>query len=222
VGVIAPLLLGLLAEIIYMFFSFRDKKLQAQAVADLVTPEFNPAVITDANVKARTDKALEYWSLIDEAINQTPQGVLRDRLEKTTGEVTHWLQAVFNLAERLDKFQMNKVIARDLQTVPAAIKEYERRLATEDSPEVKVQLQKTIADRKRHLQTLQSLQDNIEKASYQLDSTISALGTIYSQLLLVDTKEEQGNRINRLQAEISEQVNQLEDLAAAMDEVYQG
>ena len=86
-GVIAPLLLGLLAEIIYMFFSFRDKKLQAQAVADLVTPEFNPAVITDANVKARTDKALEYWSLIDEAINQTPQGVLRNRLEKTTGDI---------------------------------------------------------------------------------------------------------------------------------------
>ena len=60
----------------------------------------------------------------------------------------------------------------------------------------------------------------VPKAAYQLDSTISALGTIYSQLLLVDTKEEQGNRINRLQEEISEQVYQLEDLAEAMDEVY--
>jgi len=61
----------------------------------------------------------------------------------------------------------------------------------------------------------------MDKAAYQLDSTISALGTIYSQLLLVDTKEEQGNRINRLQEEISDQVYQLEDLAEAMDEVYQ-
>ena len=61
----------------------------------------------------------------------------------------------------------------------------------------------------------------MEKADYQLDSTISALGTIYSQLLLVGNKDEEGSRINRLQEEISEQVYRLEDLAAAMDEVYQ-
>jgi hypothetical protein len=86
---------------------------------------------------------------------------------------------------------------------------------------VRQQLQKTIADRKRQLKTLQNLQTHIEKAAFQLDSTISSLGTVYSQLLLVDTKDEQGSRINRLQKEISEQVYQLEDLAEAMDEVYQ-
>jgi hypothetical protein len=47
------------------------------------------------------------------------------------------------------------------------------------------------------------------------------LGTIYSQLLLVGTKDESGPRVARLQAEISEQVHQLEDITEAMDEVYQ-
>jgi len=220
-GLLIPLLLGIMAEIFYLFFTFRNEKLQARAVADLFEPEFEPAVLKDMSLRAKTNKALEYWSLIDEAVAQSPRGPVRDRMTRTASEVTHWLQAVYNLAERVDKFEQNKVISQDLKTVPNTIKEYEQRLALEDNPEVQRQLERTIADRKRQLQTLENLQDNMDKAAYQLDSTISALGTIYSQLLLVDTKEEQGNRINRLQEEISEQVYQLEDLAEAMDEVYQ-
>ncbi|MFC1975437.1 hypothetical protein ACFLXQ_03445 [Chloroflexota bacterium] len=220
-GAIIPLFLGIMAEIFYLFFTFRNEKLQAKAVAGLFEPEFQPARIIDRDLKAKTNKALEYWSLIDESVGKVPKGVLRDRLLKTTREVAHWLQAVYNLAERVDKFRLNRVIAQDLKNVPQAIETYERRLAREDNPDVRQQLQKTIADRKRQLKTLENLQTHIEKAAYQLDSTISSLGTIYSQLLLVDTKDEQGGRINRLQKEISEQVYQLEDLAEAMDEVYQ-
>ena len=221
VGLLIPLLLGIVAEIFYLFFTFRNGKLQAKAVADLFEPEFEPAAIQDMSLRAKTNKALEYWSLIDEAVSQAPRGAIRDRMARTAGEVTHWLQAVYNLAERVDKFGQNKVIAQDLKNVPQTIKEYQQRLAHEDNPEVQRQLKRTIADRQRQLQTLENLQDSIDKAAYQLDSTISALGTIYSQLLLVDSKEEQGNRINRLQEEISEQVYQLEDLAEAMDDVYQ-
>jgi hypothetical protein len=220
-GAFIPLLLGIMAEIFYLFFTFKNEKLQARAVANLFEPEFQPATIRDGDLRAKTNKALEYWALIDEAVSKVPKGVLRDRLLKTTHEVTHWLQAVYNLAERVDKFRLNRVIAQDLKNVPQAIEKYERRLDREDNPDVRQQLQKTIADRKRQLKTLQNLQTHIEKAAFQLDSTISSLGTVYSQLLLVDTKEEQGSRINRLQQEISEQVYQLEDLTEAMDEVYQ-
>jgi hypothetical protein len=221
-GAIIPLFLGAIAEIIYLFFSFRNEKLHAKAIADLFTVEFNPATIIDRNLKAKANKALEYWALIDEAISKVPKGVLRDRLLKTTHEVTRWLQAVYNLAERVDKFRLNKVIEQDLQNVPKAIANYEQKLTAEKNSDVRRQLEKTIADRKRQLQTLQNLQSNMEKATYQLDSTISSLGTIYSQLLLAGTKDEQGSRINRLQEEISEQVYQLEDLTEAMDEVYEG
>ncbi len=219
-GALIPLLAGIVAEIFYLFFTFRNEKIQAKAVADLFEPDFQPGIIRDMTLRAKTSKALEYWSLIDEAVQRAPKGVLRDRLNKTAREVAHWLQAVYNLAERVDKFNQNRVIAQDLQNVPKAIKDYEQRLGREDNPEVRRQLERTIADRKRQLETLENLQNNMDKAGYQLDSTLSALGTIYSQLLLVDTKEEQGNRINRLQEEISEQVYQLEDLAEAMDEVY--
>ena len=217
-----PLLLGLLMEATFLIQSLKDEKLHAKAVADMLQPNisFDLSMIKDKELEAKVDKALEYWSLIDDAVENTADGPLRDRMANTTREVTHWLQAVFNLAERVDKFRQNTVIARDLKAVPKAIAEDKKRLKEENSPEVKEQLAKTIADRERQLRTLENLEDNMEKASYQIDSTISSLGTIYSQLLLVGSKDESGSKIARLQGEISEQVHQLEDLTEAMDEVY--
>jgi hypothetical protein len=222
-GALIPIAAGLIAEGIFLYFSLNNDKLHSEALAEMLKQrvEFTPAAIQDKNLKARVDKALEYWAQIDAVIDKVPKGVLRDRLVATTREVAHWLQAVYNLAERVDQFRLNKVIEQDLRSVPIAIRNYEQKLREEDSPEVRQQLERTIADKKRQLQILQALQDNMERADYQLDSTISSLGTIYSQLLLVGSKDEEGSRINRLQEEVSEQVNRLEDLAAAMDEVYQ-
>ncbi len=214
---------GLLAEAFYLYSAVTNEQAHAEAVAKMLRPEisFDPKTIKNAELRGKVDKALEYWSLIDDALEDTPPGPMRERLETTTREVTHWLQAVFNLAARVDEFYDNKVIKRDLEAVPRMLNDYRRKLEREDSPEVRRQLEKTIEDGERQLRILQSLEDNMEKASYQLDSTIASLGTIYSQLLLVASKDEEGSKVNRLQAEVSEQVHRLEDLTEAMDEVYQ-
>ncbi len=212
-----------LAELAFLYFNLKDEKLHAKAVADMfkLQVHFEPKKIKNRELNDKVDKALEYWSLIDDAVDEVPDGVLHDRLENTNNEVTHWLQAVYNLAERVDKFQQNKIVKRDLESVPTAIDNYKRKLVEEDNPEVSRQLEKTIADKERQLQTLHNLENNMDKANYQLDSTISSLGTIYSQLLLVGSKDESGSKLNRLQEEISEEVYRLEDLTHAMDEVYQ-
>jgi hypothetical protein len=230
-GILAGLVVGsltgvamlALAEMLFLYLSFKDEKLHAQAVADLLESEvdFKPAKIRDRELSTKVDKAVEYWALIDDTVEKAPEGVLRDRLEETTKEATHWLQAVYNLAERVDKFRKNEVIERDLKSVPQAIDDYQAKLTLEENSEVRQQLERTIADKERQLRTLENLQNSMEKADYQLDSTISSLGTIYSQLLLVGNKDEEGGRISRLQEEISEQVYRLEDLTEAMDEVYQ-
>lgn len=229
-GVVVPIILGLIVEAVFLALSFRNEEAHARAVAELLQPqvEFNPAIIHDTDLRAKVDKALEYWSLINDTLEKVPRGIVRENspYDVTQQEMTEWLQAVYNLAERIDKFRLNKVIKQDLENMPAVIKSYEEKLMKEGSrrtkdPEVERQLQQTIADKKRQLQTLRNLQNSMEKAVYQLESTISSLGTIYSQLLLVGSKDDEHSRVNRLQAQISEQVNQLEDLTEAMDEVYQ-
>jgi hypothetical protein len=216
-------LLGLILTPLFIYRGITNEANHAKAVEEMLRPriQFNPDSIQDSGLRAKVNEALKYWELIENTVAKSSQVSMRDRFERTIREVTHWLQAVYDLAARVDKFQLNQVIKQDMQRVPVDIRNLEQKLARERSPEVKQQLERTIADKQRQLQTLQSLEDSMEKAGYQLDSTISALGTIYSQLLLVGSKDEEGSRVNRLQDEISEQVQRLEDLSEAMDEVYQ-
>jgi hypothetical protein len=53
-----------------------------------------------------------------------------------------------------------------------------------------------------------------------MDSTLTAMGTIYSQLLIVGVKDIDSGRAQRLREDISEQVKQLQDVVSSMDEVY--
>lgn len=216
-------LVWFIAQAFMLYFAATNEKSHAKVVEEMLRPkiDFNPATIQNGVLRAKVNEALRYWELIDNIVNESPEASMRLRFERTTQEVTHWLQAVYDLARRIDRFELNQVVKQDLLRLQQEIPAFEKKMAREDSPPVRQQLERTIADKRRQLQTLQNLEDSMEKAQYQLDGTISSLGTIYSQLLLVSNKDEEGSRVNRLESEISEQVQRLEDLSQVMDEVYQ-
>lgn len=220
-------MLGLaVAEVMFLATSLNDEKLHAQAVADMLQtdPEelkFDANVVKDKHLKEQLAQAIEYWSLIDDRVNQVPAGVLRDKLENTTKEVTNWLRAVYKLAQRIEGMQDNEIVQRDLKRLPDSLARDRQRLMEEDDEAIIKRIEQTISQKERQLQILESLEDQKDKAAFQLDGTISSLGTIYSQLLLVSDKEETGSSLDRLQEEITEQVHRLDDLSEAMDEVYQ-
>ena len=60
----------------------------------------------------------------------------------------------------------------------------------------------------------------MQKAELQMDGTLTAMGTIYSQLLLIGVKDVDSGRAQRLREDITEQVKQLQDVVSSMDEVY--
>src|SRR5688500_3021521 len=104
---VAGLIALVLFELFFLYRSFRNEDLHARAVADMFESEvdFDLARIKNNELRAKVDKSLEYWSLINETIAKSPDSPIRDSLINTTREVTHWLQAVFNLADRVDKFR---------------------------------------------------------------------------------------------------------------------
>ena len=212
--------LGVVLELVIGVSTMRNPAINAKAVATIFQREFQPKQIQSAQLRQKTAKALEYLRRIEESVAQTKEGVLRDRLKRTTEEVVDWVEAIYRLASRVDGYNRNKLIARDMQSVPKMIEDLNQRLAKETDPAMRRQLEQTIADRKRQLANLQALEDTMERAELQLERTLSALGTVYSQLLVLDTKGESAGRAQRLQEEISEQVHQLQDLTSAMDEVY--
>ncbi len=212
--------LGVVLELVLGISTMRNPSINAKAVATIFEREFRPREIRSDELRQKTKKALEYLRRIEETVGQTKEGTLRDRLKRTTDEVIDWVEAIHRLADRVDKYYGNRLIARDMMSVPKTIAKLRQRLAQEDDPSVRTQLEQTIADRERQLANLDNLQNTMEKAELQLERTLSALGTVYSQLLVLDTKGESAGRARRLQEEISEQVHQLQDITSAMDEVY--
>lgn len=212
--------LGVVIEAAIGILTMRNPAVNAKAVATIFQRDFQSRKLQSKEMRGKTTKALEYLRRIEESVNGTKEGVLRDRLKRTTDEVVDWVEAIYRIAQRLDTYAENRLIARDMISVPKTINKLRRRLAEEDDPRVRTQIEKTIADKERQLANLEGLDNTMDSAELQLERTLSALGTVYSQLLMLDTKGESTGRAVRLQEEISEQVQQLQDLTAAMDEIY--
>jgi hypothetical protein len=112
-------------------------------------------------------------------------------------------------------------IQRERRALPQIIQTYEQRVAQETDPNLRAHLQQILASKRQHLQSLDELHRNIDRSAHQLDNALASMGLIYKQLLLlVSSKDVAGGRLNRLQAEITEKVQCLEDLTSAIDEVY--
>jgi len=147
-------------------------------------------------------------------------GLLRDHLLDTTGGVADWVASVFGLAKRVDRYNSDQMVLRDRRDLPHEIAELRARLQREDNEAVRQELQQAIAAKEGQLVNLQKLQNMMEKAGFQLETTLTALGTVYSQILLISAKDIDSGRAQRLREDISDQVASLQSLQTTLDEVY--
>ncbi len=211
---------GLVAWSAVFASSLTDEQDNARAVAAELRDRYNPRRLQSRDLRAQMDKALGYRELLARAVQGTRQGILRDRLARAVEPVDDWIEAIYQLASRVDSYERNKVLQQDMQAVPGAITNFKRRLDRENNPAVRATLEKTIADKEQQWEQLSQLKAMMEKAGYQLESTLAQLGTIYAQLQAIDVQATERGRDEQLRSEINEQVHQLHDLSGAMDEVY--
>ena len=102
--------------------------------------------------------------------------------------------------------------------MPKSIDQIKNRLARESDPDLKGDLERTLINRENQLASLQKLQNMMNRAELQIESTLSSLGTIYSQIL---TDQSAGHIADygRLSAQIDEEVYRLQDQLEALWEV---
>jgi hypothetical protein len=221
IALIVVILVGGAIETVFLYAGCRDKRRLAVAMSRCFTPKAGFAVETlrTKHLRGKLCQALQYWGLIDTMQRSQPEGVLCDSLARASSEMTRWLQVVYHLAGRIDQYRCNLTIQRERQTLPRVIQSCQQKLSHEPDPNLRHHRQRTLAYKQQQLQALDELQNNIEKAAHQLDSTIASMGVVYSQLLLlVSSRDVESGRINRLQAEITEEVQRLEDLTTAIRE----
>ncbi|MBI5029183.1 MAG: hypothetical protein HZB51_01550 [Chloroflexi bacterium] len=216
------IIVGLIAEALIVWSSIGDVNTGAQVVADMFRQEFNPGMIQSQKYRAEVERALDYRTRIEELIRSSEAGVLRDHLQSSTAGISDWIAQIFRLAQRLDAFSRDEIIKQDAVEAPKEIRELKERLLRTTSDAVRQQAQRTLESKKEQWANIEKLTSTMENAELQLDATMTALGTVYSQLMLIHSKDDiEDSRSQRLQKDIAEQVTQLNEMQGAMDEVYE-
>lgn len=175
-------------------------------------------VVSEERSRAYLEQALDYKTRISQAIQHSTGSAGQIHLKQMPAQIDALTGAIEALVMRIGNLRRNEVIRRDLQVVPQAIKDLETRLANEKSGAVRNQLERTLASRRKQLESLEALQNSIKQAEIQIESTLSQLGTIYSQLLTGQSTSHMAD-YSRLATDIDEEVRLLQDHLEALREV---
>ena len=177
-------------------------------------------VISNERTTAYLQQALDYKQKIEQAVSNTST-TSRSNLDQLLEQVDVLVDAIGALVERISSLRHDETIRRDFQNVPRAIADLENRLATETDPALKAQLERTLRNRRMQLESLEELQRMIKRAEIQIESTLSQLGTIYSQLLTGQSTSQVAD-YSRLTTNVDEEVRLLQDNLEALREVKLG
>ncbi len=213
------LLFGAVGESAIVFSTLKDQKFYRHVINKMFEEQFDAKQLGNPELRQKLLKALDYRHRIVEEIERR-EDVHDDKLMDAVRGMEDWIAQIYRLAQGLDVYQNDPIIARDLQSVPKELTEYQNQRARNLSAALQDDLDKTISMKQSQFEALSHLRDTMGKARLQLDNTLSAMGTVYMQAKLLGSKDVTSSRAQRLQTDMLEQVRQLEDTAAAMDEIY--
>lgn len=215
------LLGGTAVEAALVASSLTDPEFKRQVVAKMLRRDFEPTRLKDKQLQQRMVEALDYRARIQEGINKRTDTVLRDELIETVTQIDDWLENIYDLALRIDNYQNDAAILdRDRKRAEDRLKQLQREKDGTRDTAVREQLEETMAGLQSQLQTLDTLENTIKRARLQLENSLTHLGTIYSQTMLVDAKDIDRARARQLRQEIADEVTELNDILVTMDDVY--
>ncbi len=155
------------------------------------------------------------------AVNDLARGAPSGRLTELSGQFDAWVKSVEQMAGRIQGYKDNPVIQQDLANVPASIKRLEGQLAFETDARVRAQLEAALESRRNQLGALEKLGGTMRQAELQLENTVAALGTIYSQALAGQSTNQVAGYAD-LAGDMNERVRVLQDQIEALEEVKIG
>jgi hypothetical protein len=214
------LLLGVAGVAAILLSTLSDPQEREKAVERLFREKYNISGLRDRPLRDKLKKAEDYHQQIKATVKIQKDGVLKERMQRTTGEIYDWIGNMVRLARRLDSYRADPIIKGDRDELVKSIPSLETRLRQESDPRVRQQVETTLADQRRLQENIAELDNRMQRADLQLDSSLAALGTVYSQLLLLGSKEVDSDRAERLRADIANEVTSLQDVVDSINEVY--
>jgi hypothetical protein len=214
------LVLGLCGLAALIYSSLTDAETNAKVLLRLFQEQFDTKRIRDKELRGDLETALEYQRRIEVQVRQQDRTLLRDRLNETANQITQWIANMYALALRLDSYRRDDLLAKQRGTLPQELKDLTEQRKRTTNPATQAQLDQVIDTKGKQWQALRDLDDRMKQAELQLQESLAALATIYSQVQLVDAQSIESGRAERLQSDIRDQVNRLGDLVDSINEVY--
>ena len=212
-------LLGLLGLVGIVYSSLTDAEVNARVVLELFQQQFDSRKIRDEALRQEVETALEYQRRIEARARGQRPGVLRDRLEDTADQLSDWIGNVYKLAQKLDVYRRDELLAREREAVPREIEELVARRRLEGDVTVQKELDAVLKSKGTQWQTLRDLDARMKQAELQLEQSMAALATVHSQVQLIDARDVSSGRSDRLEADIREQVDRLNDLINSINDI---
>ena len=212
--------LGIVAVIALVYSSLTDSDANAKVLLRLYQEQFDTGLIRDKDLRTKVDTALEYQRRIEMQIRQQDPGMIRDRLEDTANQITDWVGNIYALALRIDAYRGDELLEQERRSLPKEIERLTAQRKLETNPDMQGRLDEVLSSKRRHLQSVTELDNRMREASLQLDNSLTALATVYSQVHLIDAQSVGSGRAERLQSDIREQVASLNDLVTSINDVY--
>ncbi len=158
-------------------------------LAPTVPGTVQPAAIKDRELRTDVEQALEYQRRIEDHILRHKSGLIRDRLEDTANQITDWVSNIYQLAVRVDTYRQDDLLARERELLPREVEQLTAQRKLESNTQVQEQLDQVIAGKGKHWQAVRNLDVRMRQAALQLEQSLTALGTVYSQVQLIDAQD---------------------------------
>src|SRR5215470_4895772 len=217
---LACLLLGLVGEGALIYASLHDPDSHRKVVSRLLRARFRPEQLKDSGLRQKVLTSLDYRSRIETLMRAGDRADARKGHSDLELQFDGWIGNVYKLAKWLDDFKKDIYPDDHALDTGRRVEHLRTLLQQEKDPKTKQEIENTILSHEKFMGNLGEIEKTVERANLKLEQSISQLGTIYSQTLLLDARGIESSRAQELHAEIAAEVEQLDETVVAMERVY--
>jgi len=213
-------LLGLVGIVGIVYSSLTNAKANSRLLMQVFQDQFDLRRIKHPELRKSVEAALEYQRRIDAQVSERQPNLVWDQPEETARQMNDWIGNVYQLALRLDAYRQDNLLSMQRETVPKELEKLIARRERETEAVFQNELDQVIESKQKQLDALRLLDTRMKQAELQIEQSLSALATVDSQLKLIEAKDVESGRSQRLRQDVREQVNRLNDLVTSINEVY--
>jgi hypothetical protein len=208
--------LGLLGLAALLYSSLTDAEAKGVVLLALFEDQFDPRQIQDLALRREVEATLEYQRQIEKRTWDQRPGALRDWLDDTADQLWDWVANIYELAQGQDLHRRGELLPHEREAVLQEIEELAARRRLEHDPVIRRELDAALEVKEKQWQAMQDLDVRMAQVELELQESMTALGSIHSQVELVDSGDVKGGRAELLKADIRNQVDRLNSLTRSI------